>query len=82
MQLEFSIPRMGRRIDTVLLVGPVVFVVEFFDDCVHLAVSMRSFRAENVSQFVKALLDSLSCRPRNSGIDVSPPRILDTDRPA
>lgn len=28
-----------------------------FDDCLHLAVSMRSFRAENVSTFVKALLD-------------------------
>jgi len=28
-----------------------------FDDCLHLAVSMRSFRAENVSAIVKALLD-------------------------
>jgi Schlafen group 3, DNA/RNA helicase domain len=28
-----------------------------FDDCLHLAVSRRSFRAENVSAFVKALLD-------------------------
>lgn len=28
-----------------------------FDDCLHLAVSMRSFRAENVSAFVKAVLD-------------------------
>src|SRR5262249_52844604 len=28
-----------------------------FDDCLHLAVSRRSFRAENVSYFVKALLD-------------------------
>jgi hypothetical protein len=28
-----------------------------FDDSLHLAVSMRSFRAENVSGFVKALLD-------------------------
>lgn len=27
------------------------------DDCLHLAVSMRSFRAENVSAFVKAVLD-------------------------
>ena len=27
--LEFNIPRMGRRIDTVLVVGPVVFVIEF-----------------------------------------------------
>jgi hypothetical protein len=26
---EFSIPRMGRRIDVVLLLGPVVFVLEF-----------------------------------------------------
>ena len=34
-----------------------------FDDCLHLAVSMRSFRAENVSQFVKALLD---CEPENA----------------
>lgn len=29
----------------------------YFDDCLHLSVSMRSFRAENVSFFVKALLD-------------------------
>lgn len=27
--LEYSVPRMGRRIDCVLLIGPVVFVVEF-----------------------------------------------------
>jgi hypothetical protein len=27
--LEFSIPRMGRRIDAVLLIGPVIFAVEF-----------------------------------------------------
>ncbi len=27
------------------------------DECLHLAVSMRSFRAENVSEFVKTLLD-------------------------
>lgn len=26
---EFNIPRMGRRIDTVLLIGPIVFVIEF-----------------------------------------------------
>ncbi|MDO9009213.1 MAG: DUF2075 domain-containing protein [Thiobacillus sp.] len=26
---EFNIPRMGRRIDAVLLIGPVVFVIEF-----------------------------------------------------
>ena len=29
----------------------------YFEECLHLGVSMRSFRAENVSAFVKALLD-------------------------
>lgn len=29
LYLEFSIPRMGSRVDVVLLIGPVVFVVEF-----------------------------------------------------
>jgi hypothetical protein len=27
--LEFNIPRMGKRIDTVLVIGPVLFVIEF-----------------------------------------------------
>src|SRR2546422_7050003 len=27
--LEFNIPRMGRRIDAVLMVGPIVFAIEF-----------------------------------------------------
>lgn len=34
------------------------------DDCLHLAVSMRSFRAENVSAFVKALLDCQTAQAR------------------
>jgi len=29
LYLEFNIPRMGSRVDAVLLIGPVVFVVEF-----------------------------------------------------
>lgn len=37
-----------------------------FDDSLHLAVSMRSFRAENVSQFVKALLDCEKGNARNA----------------
>ena len=37
--LEFNIPRMGKRIDAVVIVGPVVFAIEFkvgadtFDRC-------------------------------------------------
>lgn len=36
----------------------------YLDDALHLAVSMRSFRAENVSAFVKALLD---CERQQAG---------------
>jgi Uncharacterized conserved protein (DUF2075) len=36
------------------------------DECLHLAVSMRSFRAENVSSFVKALLDCETERARKT----------------
>jgi hypothetical protein len=52
----------SRLTDTEYAAGKVLEAVRQrqntnFDDCLHLAVSMRSFRAENVSAFVKALLD-------------------------
>jgi schlafen family protein len=40
------------------------------DECLHLAVSMRSFRAENVSGFVKALLDCEAERARKTFEDL------------
>jgi hypothetical protein len=51
-----------RLTDTEYAAGRAVEVVRerantIFDDRLHLAVSMRSFRAEDVSVFVKALLD-------------------------
>jgi hypothetical protein len=51
-----------RLTDTEYAAGRVLEIVRdrprtHFDDSLHLAVSMRSFRAENVSAFVKALLD-------------------------
>jgi DUF2075 family protein len=42
----------GRTLELVRARGNAVF-----DDCLHLAVSMRSFRAESASAFVKAVLD-------------------------
>jgi hypothetical protein len=52
----------NRLTDTEYAAGRVLEIVRDrprtkFDDSLHLAVSMRSFRAENVSAFVKALLD-------------------------
>ena len=42
------------------------------DDSLHLAVSMRSFRAENVSAFVKALLDCDEAQARHSFAELAP----------
>jgi hypothetical protein len=42
-----------------------------FDDCLHLAVSMRSFRAENVSFFVKTLLDCEANLARENFLQLS-----------
>jgi hypothetical protein len=42
-----------------------------FDDSLHLAVSMRSFRAENVSAFVKALLDCEANAAREAFAEIS-----------
>jgi hypothetical protein len=52
----------SRLTDSEYAAGRVLQIVHerpctHFDDSLHLAVSMRSFRAENVSTFVKALLD-------------------------
>jgi hypothetical protein len=52
----------SRLTDSEYAAGRVLDIVRerprtHFDDSLHLAVSMRSFRAENVSLFVKALLD-------------------------
>jgi hypothetical protein len=48
--LEFSIPRMGRRIDAVAIVGPLVLVIEF-------KVGKRTFDLEDLDQVVDYALD-------------------------
>jgi len=47
---EYSIPRMGRRIDVVLLIGPVIFVLEF-------KVGEREFSSYAIDQVYDYALD-------------------------
>jgi len=47
---EFSIPRMGKRIDAVIIIGPVVFVVEF-------KVGATEFLAADLDQVTDYALD-------------------------
>jgi hypothetical protein len=48
--LEFIIPRMGRRIDAVVIIGAVIFVLEF-------KIGERDFRMQDVDQVVDYALD-------------------------
>jgi hypothetical protein len=64
---EFSIPRMGQRIDTILLVGPVIFVLEFkigekvftqyaFDQVWDYALDLKNFHEASHEQFIAPIL--------------------------
>lgn len=64
---EFSIPRMGRRIDAVLLIGPVIFVVEFkvgekthttsaYDQVFDYALDLKNFHETSHEQFIAPIL--------------------------
>ena len=48
--LEFTIPRMGRRIDALVIIGPVIFVLEF-------KVGEQTFSSPDMDQVVDYALD-------------------------
>jgi hypothetical protein len=50
IHFEYAIPRMGRRIDTVLVIGPVLFVLEF-------KVGEREFPSHAIDQVMDYALD-------------------------
>jgi len=64
---EYSIPRMGRRIDVVLLIGPVIFVLEFkigegefttyaIDQAWDYALDLKNFHDTSHEQYVAPVL--------------------------
>ncbi len=80
---EFSIPRMGRRVDTVLIVGPVIFVVEFkvgekafdraaIDQVWDYALDLKNFHEASHSVPIVPVLVATSA-------NTSPPFVLNVD---
>jgi hypothetical protein len=74
---EYSIPRMGRRIDVVLLIGPVIFVLEFkvgeqqftasaSDQTCDYALDLKNFHESSHEQFIAPILIA------TEAIDVKP----------
>ncbi len=64
---EYSVPRMGQRIDVVLLIGPVIFVLEFkigeklftnyaIDQVLDYALDLKNFHATSHNQYVAPIL--------------------------
>lgn len=63
--LEFDVPRMGRRIDAVLVLRHVVFVIEF-------KVGAKAFLAPDLDQAMDYALDLKHFHETSHGVPVSP----------
>lgn len=80
---EYSIPRMGRRIDVVILIGPVIFVIEFkvgdreftthaIDQVFDYALDLRNFHDASHQQFIAPILVATEARDVVSIVAVTP----------
>lgn len=67
IHLEYAIPRMGKRIDVVLLIGPVIFVIEFkagetrfnagdLDQVWDYALDLKNFHEASRTPFIAPIL--------------------------
>src|SRR5262245_61761850 len=63
--LEFTIPRMGRRIDAVVIIGPVIFVLEF-------KVGDQIFYTEDRDQVMDYALDLHNFHEGSHGAYIAP----------
>lgn len=81
--LEFSIPRMGERIDAVLLIGAVVFVLEFkvgekeftsfaIDQVVDYALDLKNFHETSHEQLIAPILIATDAKASYTTISLTP----------
>ncbi|HXT01440.1 MAG TPA: DUF2075 domain-containing protein [Elusimicrobiota bacterium] len=80
---EYSIPRMGRRIDVLLLIGPVIFILEFkvgedeypayaIDQVWDYALDLKNFHDASHNQFIAPILISTKAPPHHQTIVATP----------
>jgi hypothetical protein len=76
---EYSIPRMGQRIDVVLLIGPVIFVLEFkvgekeftshaLDQVWDYALDLKNFHEASHKRFIAPILIATKANTANQSI--------------
>jgi hypothetical protein len=80
---EYSIPRMGKRIDVVLLIGPVIFVLEFKvgekeyisyakDQVWDYALDLKNFHESSHEHYIAPVLIATKAENLTSAIKVTP----------
>ncbi|HAO99689.1 MAG TPA: hypothetical protein DCQ83_06550 [Fibrobacteres bacterium] len=80
---EYSIPRMGRRIDVVLLLGPVIFVLEFkvgekeftstgLDQVLDYALDLKNFHDSSHTHFIAPILIATQAKNATPTIVLTP----------
>jgi hypothetical protein len=79
--LEFSIPRMGQRIDAVIIIGAVIFILEFkigereyhsyaVDQVMDYALDLKNFHESSHEQFIAPIL--IATKAKHSYTTISP----------
>ena len=83
IHFEFTIPRMGRRIDVLLLIGPVIFVLEFKvgarefsnhgqDQVCDYALDLKNFHETSHDQYVAPVLVATEAKDIAASIMLTP----------
>ena len=81
--LEFSIPRMGQRIDAVLLISSVIFVLEFkvgereytsyaVDQVMDYALDLKNFHETSHEQFIAPILIATNAKHAYTTVSLTP----------
>ena len=81
--LEYAIPRMGERIDVVLLIGPVIFVLEFkvgeeeftahaLDQVWDYALDLKNFHEPSHNQYIAPILIATKAQNATPAIVITP----------
>jgi len=80
---EYSIPRMGARIDVILLIGPAIFVLEFkvgerdftsyaLDQVCDYALDLKNFHETSHDRLIAPILIATNARPCELVIETTP----------
>src|SRR4030065_1768070 len=80
---EYSIPRMGERIDVIILIGPVIFVLEFkigekeytssaIDQVVDYALDLKNFHESSHEQFIAPIVVATKAKNVYTIVDLTP----------